>query len=199
MLDEKNSIEIIVPKILVDAFKLLAKQKITHEGWTGRNTDRKAKNFVMCWLSEYAWKEVLGNKEIKYIHEGIYVGPVEYSPKSDFIVWEKDVKKSIGIRSRSYDQLSKYMEVSYPDDRLRVEKEIISDYIIICSIKDTLSGGVLVQFFGAIKRKDFLEKYENAEKKFSPINQENFRLLSLKEFSYELMSEKISAFDRRSN
>jgi hypothetical protein len=199
MLNKNKSLDIEVPKMLVEAFTFLAKQKIKHEGWSGRNTDRKAKNFVMCWISEYAWKEILGSEAIKYIHEGIYVGPVENSPKSDFIVWENNNKKSIGIRSRSYDQLSRYQEVSYPDDRLKVEKEIISDYIVICSIKNNISGGVLVQFFGAIKRKDFLEKYENTEKKFSPINQENFRLLPLKEFSYELMNEKISAFDRRIN
>lgn len=189
-------VEVIVPKSIYDAFIILANQKILHERWEGRNRAQKITNFVMCWISEFAFKEILGSQQIKYAYSGLYVGPVELSSKSDFIVWDKNQQISLGIRSRTHEQLLKYEEVSYPDDRLKLEKEIINDFIFICSIEPLVNKDIIVRFFGVIAKNDFLQKYEFAQKMFSPVNQENFRLISLKSFSYDNMQDLFKKLNR---
>ncbi len=196
MINNLDFITITVNSVIVKSFEITSEQKIKHEKWIGRNHERKKLNFVMSWVSEYAWKEVLGQHNIKYVYFGQYIGPVELSPKEDFIVWMNQRKMSLGIRSRTYEQLVKYQEVSYPDDRIRLEKDIISDYIIISSIDFYHDGNAEVRFWGAISKEDFLKAYDKAIKKFSPSNQEQFRLIALSKFSFKLLLKILDIVDK---
>lgn len=190
-----QTIDIPVDKNIVDTFRVLAERKVLHECWIGRNVERKSENFLMCWLSEFAWQQILGDNKIRYAYWGLFVGPVELSHKEDFILWLGKQKVTLGIRSRTKEQLLLYKEVPYPDDRFRLEKEIIADYVIISSI-DFSKEPVIVSFYGAIANDNFLKVYDNAKKKYSPSNQENFRLVPLSAFSYDLMQEVLKRSDR---
>lgn len=189
------TIDVTVDQRVVDTFRLLAERKVSHEVWMGRHTDRKSENFLMCWLSEFAWQQILGDKKIKYAYWGLFVGPVELSHKEDFVLWFDNKKITVGIRSRTSEQLLKYKEVPYPDDRLKLQKEIVADYVIISGI-DFSKVPVIVSFYGAMAKDNFLRAYDDAKKKFSPSNQENFRLVPLSAFTYDLMQEILTKSDR---
>ena len=159
-------------------------RKIKSEGWEkqGRNVDVKIKNFIHCWITEHAFKDILIDKGIWFRNRGQYIGDSQ-GAGADFIVKIDGKEISVGLRSVAEQSLIKWKSVAYPDDRFQMEKDKIGDYHVVCHNKD----GV-VRFYGIIYKERLLECMTNAAKKYSPMNQEYFRTIPLEEFSFGNLS-----------
>ena len=59
-----NYLEHTVSKTTIDFFTEQARQKIENEKWLGRNKEVKIQNFVHCWITEEAFKQLLMQKKI---------------------------------------------------------------------------------------------------------------------------------------
>ncbi len=209
---------------LVRCMIKLAEKKIRHEGWEGRNINVKVFNFLQSWVSEEAFKDLLGENKVKYQHRGYYVGPVESATASDFVIWRNQRATTIGIRNRFLCQLEKYRELPYPNDRLIDEPEKISEYIILSSIDVNPVGtefgvgcsfrpfsfasefldavvdkeaGIPISFYGAIPRKDFIDILMKIKPRSSSSNQELFRAHPTKHFEFDLLTELIEKSEKR--
>lgn len=177
----------------IEVFRAIAKEKIRVERWAekGRNPEVKARNWVMSWTSEYAWKKKLDQRKIKHEWASTYVGDAKGAPPN-FRVWLNGIDKTIEIRSRMEALLKRYKEVPYPDDRYRLKDwDKILDYIISCSIKNGT-----VRFYGAIEKQDLISKLGLLPRIYSRNQQEYFRRVSLEHFSYDLMMEILEKADR---
>ena len=178
----------------IEVFRAIAKEKIRVERWAekGRNPEVKAQNWVMSWTSEYAWKKALDQKKVRYEWASTYVGDAKHAPPN-FRIWFKGVSKTIEIRSRMEAKLRYYEEVPYPDDRYRLrEWDKILDYIISCSIRNGT-----VRFYGAIEKQELISKLGSLPRIYSKDQQEYFRPVPLKCFSYDLMTEILEKADRQ--
>ena len=69
-----NYLEQSVPNSLINNFISQAKQKIESEGWgkQGRNVEVKIFNFVQCWITEEAFKQILIQKKKWFRYRGLY-------------------------------------------------------------------------------------------------------------------------------
>ncbi len=180
-----------VPKALINNFISQAQQKIATEGWgkQGRNVEVKIRNFVQCWITEEAFKQILIKKEKWFRYRGLYFGDAE-GAGADFTVRIKRKDTSIGIRSISLDSLNKWKSVAYPDDRFRKEKDKIADYHVVCSQERGK-----VKFYGIISKENLLLTLEKSQRRYSPKNQEWFRIVPLTEFKFGKLVELINSLD----
>lgn len=180
----------------VEGFRRTAAEKIRTEGWVGRNTESKALNFVKAWTSEFAWKTLLDQRGVRYEWANTYIGRVEDAPL-DFKMWFGGLQKTVGMRSRDIADLSRWGEIPYPDDRVRTgETNRIEDYTIAASIAFESRNSTEVRLYGAIEKERFIQILQGTYRKLSPIQQEYFRPVSLKNFSQEVMLRLLDSADR---
>lgn len=156
-------------------------KKIKGEGWEkqGRNVEVKIQNFVHCWITEHAFKELLIEKGIWFRNRGQYVGDSQ-GAGADFIVRIDGKEIRVGLRSVAETSLIKWKSVAYPDDRFREEQDRIGDYHIVCHNKEGI-----VRFYGIISQERLLTCMEESKRLYSPLNQEYFRTIPLEEFKFD--------------
>ncbi|MDI6905721.1 MAG: hypothetical protein QMD13_09630 [Candidatus Bathyarchaeia archaeon] len=92
--------------------------------------------------------------------------------------------------------ISLHVEVPYPNDRFRLEREKIHDYVIISSVSFIEGKGAVVRFYGALHRDDLIKILQTIQPHLSPAQQEYFRPVPLKHFSYDLMLDLLRKADR---
>ncbi|MBI2669493.1 hypothetical protein HYX14_06650 [Candidatus Woesearchaeota archaeon] len=177
------SLDYTVPPELIDIFRQQATQKIEAEGWgkQGRNVAVKIDNFVHCWTTEEAFKQILMKHKVWFRHRGLYFGDAS-GAGADFTVRMEGKEVSVGLRSVAPESLNKWKTVAYPDDRFRLEKEKIADYHLVCNHAEGLA-----RFFGIISKAELLKELEVSRRLYSPRNQEHFRVIPLEKFSFEEM------------
>lgn len=188
-------LEASVSQQAIEVFNEKAKKKIAHEKWTGRDVDLKAFNFMQCWTSEKAWGGILDDRGIKNEWAGMYVGDAQHAPPN-YKLWIKGNQTTLGIRSRTLGDLVRWEEVPYPDDRFRLEREKIHNYIIVASVDFIETKGALVRFYGACTSVDLIKALETIERHLSSAQQEYFRPVPLERFKYDLMVEVLDKADR---
>ena len=172
-----------IPFSLLSLFEQQAEQKIKTEGWArqGRNADVKKENFVHCWITEEAFKQLLIRENKWFRNRGLYFGDAQ-GAGADFIVKIDGKEVSIGLRSIAPDSLNKWKTVAYPDDRFQQEKEKIADYHLVCQRQ-----GNVTSFFGMISKEELLAGLEQSRRLYSPQNQEYFRVVPLEKFRMEML------------
>jgi len=182
-----NYLQHQVPQDQINFFRKQAEQKIASEGWAkqGRNVDVKVNNFVHCWVTEEAFKQILIEKKVWFRNRGLYFGDSQ-GAGADFTVKIDGKETTIGLRSVARESLNKWKQVAYPDDRIRLGEKI-ADYHIVCNHDQGDS-----KFFGIISREDLLEAVADGRRLYSKNNQEYFRVIPLEFFSYEKL---ISLFE----
>ena len=180
-----------VPEPLLIFFREQATQKINAEGWAkqGRNVAVKIDNFVHCWTTEEAFKQILIKEKKWFRNRGLYFGDSS-GAGADFTVKIDGKEVSVGLRSVAPDSLYKWKSVAYPDDRFRDEKDKIADYHIVCNHDNGLS-----RFFGIISKEEMLQALENSPRLYSKNNQEYFRIIKLEQFSFSLLNELIGKME----
>jgi len=188
-------LEECVDEQVLASFREKARKKIEQEKWVGRNATLKEYNFVQCWTSEKAFGEILAKRNIRNEWAGTYVGDVEHAPPN-YKIWINKTETTLGIRSRTLRDLSRWLEVPYPNDRFRLEKEKIHDYVIISSVSFADGKGATVRFYGALHRDDLIKILETIPHHLSPAQQEYFRPVPLKHFNYNLMLDLLQKADR---
>ncbi len=176
-----SHLEQSVPKPLIDNFISQAQQKIATEGWgkQGRNVEVKTRNFVQCWITEEAFKQLLMKKNKWFRYRGLYFGDAA-GAGADFTVKINGKETTVGMRSISSDSLNKWKSVAYPDDRFMHEKEKIADYHVVC-----FQEKGKVRFYGAISKQDLLAELGKARRLYSKNNQEHFRTIPLEKFGLQ--------------
>ncbi len=180
-----DKLELTISSETITFFRQQAEQKIKTEGWAkqGRNADVKRKNFVRCWVTEEAFKQLLIKENKWFRNRGLYFGDAA-GAGADFVVKIAGKEVSIGIRSITRDSLTKWKSVAYPDDRFQQEREKIADYHVACYEENGR-----VSFLGIISKEELLAELEKSKRKYSPLNQEYFRVIPLEKFSDELLLE----------
>ena len=195
-MDEENPLDFYlehqVPQHLLDFFRKQAEQKIEVEGWgkQGRNVDVKVDNFVHCWTTEEAFKQLLIQNKIWFRHRGLYFGDSQ-GAGADFTVKIDGEEVTVGLRSVAPESLYRWKSVAYPDDRFRDEKDKIADYHIVCNHDKGHS-----KFFGIISKERLLSALEVSPKMYSRKNQENFRIIPLQKFKFENLKELMEKMER---
>ncbi len=179
----------IAPELL-DFFKIQARQKIESERWIGRNKEVKIQNFVYCWTTEEAFKQLLIKQKIWFRNRGLYFGDAQ-GAGADFTIKVDGKEVTVGLRSVAPDSIYKWKSVAYPDDRIRDEADKIADYHVVCHSDDGK-----VSFFGAISKQNMLDKLQTSRRLYSKNNQEYFRILPIDNFTPELLSELLEKADR---
>jgi hypothetical protein len=184
-------IAIAVPKQSINNFISQAKQKIETEGWgkQGRNVEVKIRNFVQCWITEEAFKQLLMKKNKWFRYRGLYFGDAK-GAGADFTVRIDGKEITVGMRSISPDSLTKWKSVAYPDDRFMHEKEKIADFHVV----STQEKGK-VRFYGAISKQELLNKLGKARRLYSKANQEHFRTVPLEKFGLKTLVELMERMD----
>ena len=192
----KRFLEVQVDAKTIESLRRKAKEKIEIEGWAskGRDADLKADNFARCWTSEIAWGQILQKENVKGKWAGLYVGDAEHAPPN-YYMWFRGQKKTIGIRSRDIRALTRWKEVPYPNDRVRLEPERIHDFTIVSSIEFSPKGAT-VRFYGATEKERFLPVLQKTYRKLSRAQQEYFRPVPLRHFSYKLMLDLLKKADK---
>ncbi len=180
-----------IPPETVHFFRQQAEQKIKTEGWVkqGRNGELKKENFVRCWITEEAFKQLLIKEGKWFRNRGLYFGDAS-GAGADFVVKIDGKEVSLGIRSISSDSLHKWKTVAYPDDRFQNEKEKIAEYHVVCCETE---GDV--SFLGIISKEELLIELERSARKYSLQNQEYFRVIPLEKFRRTLLKEMINRFE----
>ena len=175
-----NYLEYNISNDIIELFQNQAKQKIEIEGWgkQGRNVTIKQQNFVNCWTTEEAFKQILIQKKVWFRNRGLYFGDSK-GAGADFEIKVNGQEISVGLRSINDDSLNKWKTVAYPDDRFREEQEKIANHHIVCH---TNNGHC--KFFGIISKTDLLNELETSKILYSPKNQEKFRVIPINRFSY---------------
>ena len=190
--NQLHYLEYQVPSSLIDFFRQQATQKIESEGWgkQGRNVSVKIDNFVHCWTTEEAFKQILMKQKVWFRHRGLYFGDAQ-GAGADFTVKIEGKETTIGLRSVAPESLTKWRTVAYPDDRFRLEKEKIADYHIVCNHADGLA-----RFFGIISKEELLKELEVSKRLYSPRNQEHFRVLPLEKFRFEVLVDLLRKMEK---
>ncbi len=178
-----------VPAELISLFHQQAAQKIRSERWVGRNTEVKIQNFVRCWATEEAFKQLLMQHRCWFRYRGLYFGDAA-GAGADFTVRINGKELTLGLRSIAADSL-KWQSVAYPDDRFRDEKEKIANYHIACIVQDNI-----VTFLGIISKAELLAALEHSPRRYSRKNQEYFRVIPLEKFEKERLRELFEVVDR---
>ena len=192
MNSETSPLEHFVPSHLIDIFRSQAEQKINAEGWgqQGRNVQTKIDNFVHCWTTEEAFKQILIQHRVWFRYRGLYFGDAQ-GAGADFIIKINNQEVSVGLRSVAPESLHKWKTVAYPDDRFREEQDKIADYHIVCNHENGLA-----KFFGAIIKSDLLSALGNSKRLYSVRNQECFRVLPLELFTLKQLNELIEKAEK---
>lgn len=180
-----------IPLETIAFFQQQAEQKIQTEGWAkqGRNAQVKKDNFVHCWITEEAFKQLLIKNGKWFRNRGLYFGDAA-GAGADFVVKIDGKEASIGLRSIAPDSLNKWKTVAYPDDRFQHEPEKIADYHIVCQRQ-----GNVTSFFGMISKEELLIELERSKRLYSPKNQEYFRVVPLEKFRMELLHEMLEEME----
>ena len=123
-----------VPADQIIFFSNQSAKKIDSEGWSrnGRNTEVKIKNFVDCWVTEEAFKQLLIEKKVWFRHRGLYFGDPE-GAGPDFTVKIKGKEITLGIRSVGLESLTTWRSVAYPEDRFQNEPDKIAHFHVVCN------------------------------------------------------------------
>jgi len=184
-------LEYQVPAEMLEFFRKQAEQKITAEGWgkQGRNVMVKVDNFVHCWTTEEAFKQLLMQRGIWFRNRGLYFGD-SAGAGADFVVRIKGNEVSLGLRSVAPESLNKWKQVAYPDDRIRLNEKI-ADHHIVCNHEQGYS-----RFFGVISRENLLEAVRDGRRLYSKNNQEYFRVIPLEKFSFSELISLIEKMER---
>lgn len=195
MVEENSSndyLEHQVPKHLLDFFRKQAEQKIEAEGWAkqGRNIAVKIDNFVHCWTTEEAFKQLLIQKKRWFRHRGLYFGDSS-GAGADFTVRINGKEVSLGLRSVAPESLNRWKSVAYPDDRFREEQDKIASYHIVCNHDNGLT-----KFFGIISKEEMLRALEHSPRIYSRKNQEYFRVISLERFRFEELVKLLERIEK---
>ena len=185
-----NYLEHQVPENLLDFFRKQAEQKIEAEKWAGRNKEVKIQNFVHCWVTEEAFKQILIKEKKWFRHRGLYFGDAS-GAGADFTVKIEGKEVSVGLRSVAPESLNTFKSVAYPDDRFRDEKEKIADYHIVCNHENGLT-----KFYGIISKEELLRALQFAPTLYSRKNQEKFRTIPLERFKFNLLQEIIKKIEK---
>lgn len=185
-------LEYQVPAEMLAFFRKQAEQKIESEGWgkQGRNVSVKIDNFVHCWTTEEAFKQLLIKEGIWFRHRGLYFGDSQ-GAGADFTVRIDGKEVSIGLRSVAPESLEVWKTVAYPDDRFREEQERMAGYHIVCNHNNGYS-----RFFGAISKEKMIERLESSKRLYSKKNQEFFRVIGLEEFKFSELVELMGKMER---
>ena len=168
-----NHLTYQVPSSIITFFRQQAEQKIATEGWgkQGRNVATKIDNFVHCWITEEAFKQILIQQRVWFRHRGLYFGD--------------------GLRSIAPESIEKWKTVAYPDDRFRTEQEKIADFHIVCNHADGST-----RFFGVISKANLLLELEQSRVLYSPKNQEKFRIIPLGSFREDTLLSLLASMER---
>ena len=169
-----------VPKEQINFFSNQSVKKIDSEGWsrTGRNTEVKIKNFVDCWVTEEAFKQLLIEKNVWFRHRGLYFGDSE-GAGPDFTVKIKGKEKTLGIRSVGLESLTSWRSVAYPEDRFQNEPDKIAHFHIVCN-----NSNGKVKFYGLINKDNLMQELSYSSRVYSKKNQEFFRRIPLHKFEF---------------
>ncbi len=174
-----NHLEHQVPEDLLVFFRKQAEQKIAAEKWTGRNKEVKIQNFVHCWVTEEAFKQILIKEKKWFRHRGLYFGD-SAGAGADFTVKIEGKEVSVGLRSVAPESLNTFKSIAYPNDRFEDEKEKIADYHIVCNHEN---GNT--KFYGIISKEELLRALQFSPILYSRKNQEKFRVIPLERFKYD--------------
>ena len=174
-----NCLQHQVPENLLDFFRKQAEQKIAAEKWAGRNKEVKIQNFVHCWITEEAFKQILIKEKKWFRHRGLYFGD-SAGAGADFTVRIDGKETSIGLRSVAPESLNTFKSVAYPDDRFREEQDKIADYHIVCNHENGFT-----KFYGIISKEELLRALEHSPVLYSRKNQEKFRVINLERFKLD--------------
>ncbi len=187
-----NPLEYTVPQPLLDFFRAQAEQKIEVEGWgkQGRNVAVKIDNFVHCWTTEEAFKQVLIKNKIWFRHRGLYFGD-SAGAGADFTVRMDGKETTIGLRSIAPDSLTRWRSVPYPDDRFQHEQDKIADYHIVCNHADGLT-----RFYGIISKAELIRALGTSPRIYSRKNQEHFRVIPLDKFKLTELYQLLQRMER---
>jgi hypothetical protein len=185
-------LEYRVPQHLLDFFRKQAEQKIEVEGWgkQGRNVAVKVDNFVHCWTTEEAFKQLLINEKVWFRHRGLYFGDSQ-GAGADFTVRVDGQDVTVGLRSVAPESLYRWKSVAYPNDRFIDEQDKIADYHVVCNHKDGHA-----KFFGIISKERLLSSLQVSPKMYSRKNQETFRIIPLQKFKFANLRELIDKMER---
>ena len=191
-LSKNEPLEHHVPPTLIDLFRSQAQQKISAEGWgkQGRNVQTKIDNFVHCWTTEEAFKQILIQHKVWFRYRGLYFGDAQ-GAGADFILKIDGKEVSVGLRSVAPESLHKWKTVAYPDDRFRTEQDKIANYHIVCNHDNGLT-----KFFGLISKARMLEILEKSPALYSSRNQERFRIIPLEEFRIDALHEFLNSLEK---
>ncbi len=184
-------LEYTLPASLLALFQSQAEQKIQAEGWgkDGRPVEIKVHNFVQCWATEEAFKQILMQKKIKFRYRGLYFGDAA-GAGADFTVSIAGKEVSLGIRSLTADSFHKWKSVAYPEDRFQHQQESIAAYHVACTLEHHTVG-----FIGIISKAGLLQALQESEIKYSPKNQEQFRVIPLEKFCLQELYALLSKMD----
>ncbi len=208
-----NYLEHTIPLSLLAFFSQQATQKIQAEGWAkqGRNVEVKVQNFVNCWATEEAFKQLLMQKKAWFRYRGLYFGDAA-GAGADFTVRIDGTEVTLGLRSIAPASLTKWKTVAYPDDRFQQEQDNDRKSVVSGAKETKLShagekdapsyassraGGIAdyhivcnreqghTKFFGVISKEKMLQVLRLSQRLYSRKNQECFRVIPLDYFSYE--------------
>ncbi|HIH11426.1 TPA: hypothetical protein HA241_04510 [Candidatus Woesearchaeota archaeon] len=187
-----NHLTYQVPSSIITFFRQQAEQKIATEGWgkQGRNVATKIDNFVHCWITEEAFKQILIQQRVWFRHRGLYFGDAQ-GAGADFIVRIDGKEVTVGLRSIAPESIEKWKTVAYPDDRFRTEQEKIADFHIVCNHADGST-----RFFGVISKANLLLELEQSRVLYSPKNQEKFRIIPLGSFREDTLLSLLASMER---
>ena len=188
----KICLEYHIPASQLDFFRAQAVQKIQSEGWgkQGRNVETKIDNFVHCWTTEEAFKQLLIQQKIWFRHRGLYFGDA-LGAGADFTVKIDGAEATIGLRSVAPESLTKWKTVAYPNDRFMDEQENMAAYHIVCNHNNGHA-----RFFGIISKEKLILELEHSKVLYSPKNQENFRVIPLEKFDFGELVALIKRMER---
>lgn len=185
-------LEFTISQEMIQFFRQQAEQKIKGEGWgkQGRNVEVKIDNFVHCWTTEEAFKQLLITRNIWFRHRGLYFGDAQ-GAGADFTIRVEGKEVTIGLRSVAPESLHKWKTVAYPNDRFETEQDKIADYHIVCNHENGKS-----RFFGLISKEELLNALQEAKVLYSKRNQEKFRVVPLEKFRFEDLMELLAKAER---
>ena len=185
-------LEYTVPASLIALFGEQATQKIAAEGWArqGRNAELKRDNFVHCWITEEAFKQILISLQVWFRYRGLYFGDAQ-GAGADFTVRVDGHEVTIGLRSINPDSLLKYRTVAYPDDRFQEEQDKIADFHVVCQ---ELAG--VTRFYGMIAKEELLSELAVSRRLYSARNKEYFRVVPLEKFQLDLLKEMLGRMEK---
>lgn len=186
------NLEYHVPSSLLTIFHQQATQKIQSEGWgkQGRNVEVKIQNFVNCWTTEEAFKQLLIQRKVWFRNRGLYFGDAQ-GAGADFTVKIDGKEVTIGLRSISSESLHNWKSVAYPNDRFEEEQDRIADYHIVCHQENGT-----VNFLGIISKDSLLRALENSPVLYSRKNQEKFRVIPLERFGFDDLVELMEKMEK---